>query len=133
MFLLAMKRKNTDAHKLQVHSHEAVIAEYEKRAGRQKIYSAGMAVCVLFFFVYRIAFKDTWESEYGISFPSVVGSVLLAIALIFLMTWRNWRCPLCHSYLGMKMTEQKCPRCGIAFEKTLEKEKRFLRKDMDEL
>lgn len=44
--------------------------------------------------------------------------VLVAVVLVgalCLFTWRNWRCPKCHAYLGRNpMYDWRCPNCGTA-------------------
>ena len=99
-----------------VYSKEELIAEFNHRARIQKVYSLIMMFFVFLFFVYRYFFREEVKEDFGIEFPWMVCGFLGGIIIVFILTWFNWRCPLCHSYLGMKMAGLRCSHCGVSFE-----------------
>jgi hypothetical protein len=44
----------------------------------------------------------------------VVGPIFLAIvAAALFYSFRNWRCPACHKYLGRGFNPRHCQNCGV--------------------
>ena len=40
---------------------------------------------------------------------------LVGIAFNIIRSFRNWRCPVCHKYLGRTFNESRCPHCNTEF------------------
>lgn len=101
---------------MQAQSREEIRTEFLRRSRIQKIYSILAGTGVVLFFIYRYLLQDILKEEFGVEFRWMAGVFLLALVIIFLLTWLNWRCPLCHFYMGMKLNDLRCPRCGVSFE-----------------
>ena len=101
---------------MQVQSREEIRIEFLRRSRVQKIYSILAGSSVLLFFVYRYLLQEMLQEKFGLEFRWAAVFFLLVLVVVFLLTWINWRCPLCHSYMGMKLNDFRCPRCGVSFE-----------------
>lgn len=106
---------------MQAQSREEVRIEFLRRSRVQKIYSILAGSGIVLFFVYRYLLQDILKEEFDVEFRWAAVFFLLALVIVFLLTWLNWRCPVCHSYMGMKLNDLRCPRCGVSFEQEEER------------
>jgi hypothetical protein len=67
-----------------------------------------------------VAAAMTSDKRTGVVFglpQSVAGPVFLAVMIgALLFSFRNWRCPACHKYLGKEISPRFCAKCGAALQ-----------------
>lgn len=82
---------------------EEILLEYEKRKWIRRYAGIGFLVAE----VAWIATANGWLVERWL----LIGGVILLALLLFLVTWRYWRCPACGRLLG-RDEPKHCPECG---------------------
>lgn len=97
-----------------------IMAEYLRRRTRERIYYLILIGSILTSGVLFMAgVPQGWLEEWMVCAWQVV--FIASVILIFYLSWRNWRCPACDSWLG-GFTSQinaiwspptvRCPHCG---------------------
>ena len=88
-------------------STNEVIIEFKKRKRRQYIV---LIVAILILSYTKIEKVNHFVR--GV-YPVNGFVLLIAIALMGLFSFYNWRCPACNRYLGGRMLPKYCSICGV--------------------
>lgn len=84
---------------------DGVKAEFEKRRRRQSVLAAASVAC--------LALMVLLLGSGRAGTPWFAGAAV-AVAVLAVLAFRNWRCPACGVYLGRMPRYDACPRCGAA-------------------
>lgn len=109
------EKEEADAEK-----NEAVIAAFLKRRSKERLLYGCYFLALILYVVISIILMSAYHLQREDLRCSWVILVLLA-GLVMYLSWRNWRCPNCDSWLGgwkasvnpwWASAPLKCPHCG---------------------
>jgi len=101
-------------------NEEKIMAEYLRRRTRERIYYLILiGGTVTSWVLFLVGLSQGWLKQWMVRAWQV--AFIASVILIFYLSWRNWRCPACYSWLGgFKFTINafwssdiiRCPHCG---------------------
>ncbi len=108
----------------QQRDQAAITADYLRRRTRQRFYYLGFATgLVIAFLLLTVGLLQGWLYD-GMYCLWQIAFLALAAAFLYL-SWRNWRCPACDSWLsgiGFQVNalwspaSVHCPHCGTKLQ-----------------
>jgi hypothetical protein len=84
------------------------------RRRRNQIAVAGPVVALMVLIVLTYELSGTTLLGVPMTVASTIAVVALVVVLLF--SFRNWRCPACDHYLGRGFNPHFCPRCGAPLQ-----------------
>jgi hypothetical protein len=64
-----------------------------------------------------LMFEDAGAERWvGIPTSVIAAICIVVMVAVFAFSLSNWRCPLCHSYLGRAMSPKFCQKCGAQLQ-----------------
>ena len=90
-----------------------IIADFKKRKTRQLI----AIVPFILASIPLLMLEDTGAERWAGIPTSFVATICIVVMVAIFAFWlSNWRCPLCHSYLGRAMSPKFCQKCGAQLQ-----------------
>jgi hypothetical protein len=104
------------------HEAQRVVALYLRRRRRNGIIRAGAVVGAFAISTFRSYLRGHDVSE-AIAWSVLVAAVVL-VAILWIASWRGWRCPVCNLWLRRYRDPEACPGCNAPFRFTTHRRRR---------